>query len=237
MKILLKVPSRERHAKLLPLLAHYRACADHPDDLFILLSLDEDDPTLTEESLAAYRAIPNCTVVVGRSSSKIHACNRDMDRAPPFDCLILASDDMVPEVQGYDRILASIMTKHFPTTDGVIWTNDGYRGKTLNTLCILGRAYYERFGYIYHPDYKSLYCDNEFTVVSVCLQKVVYTDTVLIRHCHPYNLETEQDELYTRNNRWSVHDKLVYLRRLHAGFPKNGLLELQSTPSPNHHVT
>ena len=64
------------------------------------------------------------------------------------------------------------MIKHFPDTDGVLWFFDGWR-KDLNTLCIIGRKYYERFGYIYHPDYKSFWCDAEFTEVANKLKKQV----------------------------------------------------------------
>jgi hypothetical protein len=91
-------------------------------------------------------------IVVGRSCGKIGAINRDMDLAPPFDILLLASDDMIPIVKGYDRIIRDNMPLD---TDRVLHFNDGHRTDSLNTLCILGKKYYDRFGYIYYPEYKT----------------------------------------------------------------------------------
>jgi hypothetical protein len=89
---------------------------------------------------------------------------------------------MIPEFSGYDSALRDNMEHYFPDTDGVLWFNDGFQKHNLNTLCILGRKYYQRFGYIYHPAYKSLWCDNEFTVVASLLKKQLYFDKVIIRH-------------------------------------------------------
>ena len=115
----------------------------------------------------------NVTVVFGDSKTKIEACNADI-KDVDFDIVLLASDDMVPQVRGYDTIIKEAMEDYFPNTDGVLWFNDGYQSRAMNTLCILGKKYYDRFGYIYHPDYISLWCDNEFTVVANMLgrQKV-----------------------------------------------------------------
>jgi hypothetical protein len=77
------------------------------------------------------------------------------------------------------------MTEHYPDTDGVLWFNDGYQGNRLNTLCILGKKYYDRFNYIYHPDYISVWCDNEFMDVANLLGKQIYFDDIIIRHEHP----------------------------------------------------
>ena len=68
--------------------------------------------------------------------------------------------------------------------DHVLFYNDGYCGSKLNTMCILGRKYYERFHYIYHPAYKSLWCDNEFMEVADMLGKQTYYNTCLFRHDH-----------------------------------------------------
>jgi len=76
--------------------------------------------------------------------------------------VICASDDMVPKAWGWDNEIAIAMNQHFPDLDGCVHFNDGNTDGELITFSILGKRLYERFGYIYHPDYKSLYCDNEF---------------------------------------------------------------------------
>ena len=92
-----------------------------------------------------------------------HAINADIPTTA-WDILVLISDDMIPEIKSFDQIIRSKMKEHYPDTDGVLWFFDGWR-EDLNTLCILGRKYYDRFGYIYHPSYESFWSDAEFTEV------------------------------------------------------------------------
>ena len=78
--------------------------------------------------------------------------------------------------------------------------------------------YFRRFGYIYHPDYKALWCDNEFTEVADAFGKQTYFDDIIIRHEHPIWGYGQQDELNNRDNRLYQDDKQTYLRRKSAGF-------------------
>jgi hypothetical protein len=77
------------------------------------------------------------------------------------------------------------MKEYFPDTDGILFFNDGYQKNKLNTLCILGKKYFDRFGFIYHPEYKSCWADNEFMEVGNKLNRQQYIDDVIIRHEHP----------------------------------------------------
>jgi hypothetical protein len=87
-------------------------------------------------------------------------------------------------------------------------------------LCILGKKYYERFGYIYHPSYKSLWCDNEFTIVAHQLQKQIYFNTVIIRHWHPIITKVGNDSLYQENDKYFNEDKKTFLKRQLTNFFK-----------------
>lgn len=163
----------------------------------------------------------NLDFVYGKSLSKIHAVNRDMDHVKDKDwnVLLLASDDMIPQVKGYDQIILDKMAEHYPDTDGVLWFNDGFVGKRLNTLSIMGRKYYDRFGYIYNPEYTSLFCDDEFMHVSQMLNKVTYFDECIIKHEHPMNgASVPMDSLYRKNERFYQQDKAVFERRKAMNF-------------------
>ncbi len=218
MKLLIKFPTRSRPEKCLSTLQKYIDYAE--GELHFLITLDENDETITPSFLETLSHIPNCTTILGQSKSKIHACNRDMKFAPAFDILLLASDDMIPIVKGYDRIIRENMQRLYPDTDGVLWFNDGFRRTALNTLCILGRKYYDRFGYIYHPDYKSFYCDNEFTEVATFLEKQTYFNTVIIRHDHPFNTHETPDALYLHNDTYAEEDKIRWIARRNRRYPR-----------------
>jgi hypothetical protein len=219
MHILIKFPSRGRPEKLRSTFLKYVQMAEDTSKISFIVSLDEDDTTRTRTQLIVLKLFHKDTqVFVGPSCGKIAAVNRDLDPLPNFDILLLASDDMIPE-KGYDRIIREKMMKHYPDTDGVLFFNDGYRGPNLNTLCILGRKYYERFGYIYHPSYKSLWCDNEFTEVAYKLGKQTYFPEIIIRHEHPFWTKEDMDKVYVENQEWDSQDKQNYMNRSILGFP------------------
>jgi hypothetical protein len=86
-------------------------------------------------------------------------------------------------------------------------------------MCILGKRYYDRFGYIYHPSYKSLWCDNEFTEVAAGLGKHTYFGACLFRHEHASNnAASVADGLLLRNESFSGADHANYLNRRARGF-------------------
>ena len=105
------------------------------------------------------------------------------------------------------------MNEFYPDTDGVLWFNDGFQKGNLNTLVIIGKAYYDRFRYIYHPAYQSLYCDAEFTAVSGLLNKSKYFDEIIIKHVQYSIIKEEPDALYIRNDSLKTVDLITYQER------------------------
>jgi hypothetical protein len=132
---------------------------------------------------------------------------------------------MIPEIPGYDAIIKNTMLQAYPDYDGVLWFFDGHQ-KGLNTLCILGKKYYDRFGYIYNPEYKTWFCDNEFTQVAHMLKRQAMIQTVIIRHCHSDIVGYGHDELYKRNNvkEEQEADHRVFLARKDRDFDVTQLL-------------
>lgn len=184
MKLLIKFPTRNRPYKFLKVLSKY---AEYLDDKSteIIVSCDLDDPSMNEDYIKDIMLqYKNVTLLFGENKSKIEAVNANLSGVN-FDILLLASDDMIPIVKGFDTIIKNKMSECYPDTDGVLWFNDGHQENNLNTLCIIGKKYYDRFGYIYNPEYKSVYCDNEFMDVANILNKQTYFPEVIIQHQHP----------------------------------------------------
>lgn len=214
MTLLIKFPTRGRKDKFLETFATYHAMCADIERVRFAISIDRDDQAMNDPAvIARLESQRHTSVVVGTSQSKIDAVNRDMDRFPDWDIVLLASDDMIPQVAGYDAVIRDRMQQYFPDTDGVLWFNDGFLQNRLNTLCILGRAYYERFQYIYYPGYRSTWCDNEFTDVATALGKQQYFDEVLIRHEHPDWGYGQQDHIHHQNLNDLRHDKKLYKKR------------------------
>jgi hypothetical protein len=212
MKLLIKFPTRGRKDKFFSTLDKYYEYCKNIDNMDFLISLDEDDNEMNNtEVLKKLSNYKNTKVVVGLSKSKIDAVNRDLnDYNKHWDVVLLASDDMIPTVKGYDDIIRDNMMFNYPDTDGILFFNDGFQGNKLNTLCILGKKYYERFNYIYHPDYKSCWSDNEFMVVGDKLKKQSYIDIIIIRHEHPDWGYGNIDYVHNNNVKDWHHDNNVY---------------------------
>lgn len=229
MKVLVKIPTRERGFDWLH---HYTDNAVLPDTRF-LISVDEDDPQQAPN-------IPGVTIVTGTSKNKIDAINRDINEyGGEWDLLIVGSDDMRPEMRGYDKFLADHMQKTFPDLDGCLWlpTEDStphkrgghrmipgspaYQQHWICMLPIMGRTYYERFKYVYHPDYVAFWCDNEQTRVAQKLGKMRFiNEPDCVRHYHPaWHNEGVEDSLYGRSNPFFLSDQQTFNRRQRRGFP------------------
>jgi hypothetical protein len=214
MKILVKFPTRSRKNKFFNVLKKYHQFSNNINNITFQITLDNDDVEMNNpDTIEILKSFKNTTFVFGDSKSKIDAVNRDIDINGDWDIILLASDDMIPNVKGYDEIIINKMKEFYPDTDGVLWFNDGFQGKKLNTLCILGKKYYERFGYIYHTDYKSTWCDNEFMDVANLLDKQTYIDDVIIKHEHPDWGFGNRDEIHDENFNNVNYDMMVYKNR------------------------
>jgi len=198
--------------------------ANNTKDIGVVVSCDEDDMSMTrnlvqEELIRTLLPAGWSKLFFSPNKSKIQACNANMNEIDwNWDIVVLVSDDMIPQLKGWDDVIRTHMTVRFPDTNGILWFNDGHQGDNLNTLCVFGRTMYESFGYIYHPDYKSLFCDTELT--DLCkgelASKCMYVPYCIIRHEHPgTGYAQNMDALYDRNQKYWNEDMYTYIRRKH----------------------
>jgi len=215
---LIKFPTRGRPDKFFNTLDKYYYLLSGKRKVKFFVTCDVDDVTMNNTQVREkFKGYQNLEVEYGNSRTKIEAINSNVNKQD-FQILLLASDDMVPVVRGYDDIIIKSMCDTFPDFDGIVWFNDGVQQNRLNTLCILGRSYYNRFGYIYHPEYKSLWCDMEFTMVGNLLNRQKYFDQVIIKHEHHSVLNSEMDETYIQNETYEGIDKQTFIERQHKQF-------------------
>lgn len=209
MKLFIQFPTRSRPNRFTQYLLRYVEYLEDKSNFHIQVSCDTDDKTMNDPYMIHFiKCLRNVSIVFNDNRSKIEAINTGIPRQG-WDVLLLASDDMWPVTKGYDNVIRKEMKKNFPDTDGVLHFNDGIHGKKLNTLAILGNKYYNRFNYVYHPKYKSLYADNEFHEISKQLNKQSYSDTMIIQHLRK---EVKRDNLHKINHYYAQRDKLRYER-------------------------
>jgi hypothetical protein len=214
--------------------------ATRPDLIGIAMSCDQDDDTMArglvrEEFERTMITVSWRRIFYGNNKNKIEACNANMSEIDyPWDIVMLVSDDMVPVIKGYDDAIRSHMMASFPDTNGILWFSDGHQANKLNTLSIMGRSMYAQFGYIYHPSYKSLFCDTEFT--DLCkgslADRCVYVPTCIVRHQHPGNGYGPFDSLYAKNQLAWCDDMDNYIAR--KTYPYDWTILIASIPGREH---
>lgn len=218
--ILVKFPSRSRPDQFLRVLKGWASRMHAPSRVTWLFSFDEDDRSMRDirrhiEPILGLQF----GIYYGHSASKIHAINRDIDQVTmPWDILLVLSDDMVCQVDDWDTVIRNAFAEDL---DKMVWLFDG-KQKDICTLPLMGKPYYDRFGYVYNPVYTSVFADDEATAVARMLGKLVYSPLVLAEHRHPANVSTvKPDALYRKNETHAIwaKDEAIYKQRKTAGFP------------------
>jgi len=218
--ILFKYPSMWRPDWFKKTLKRYYSMLSGKNQYRFLITLNEDDKTMNSNEMRRnLDNLPNLMYKYGEHKTKVEAINADME-GEDFDILFLVSDDMIPMVRNFDVIIAKKMEKYFPDLDGALHFNDACCGQdNCITLSIMGKKLYDYFGYIYHPDYKSFFCDQEFTEAVRRLGKVKYFSQVVVKHDWK-GWGKKRDGVYTRNTELGRGDKETYIRRKELDFPR-----------------
>lgn len=220
LKILWKFPCRGREKMFFESLDSLNDNIRDRNNYFISLTLDTDDPILnTPEVIEKINTYPNVGIEWGLSKSKVDAINRNFPDYD-FDVVICWSNDMFLTFYGADDIIRGYLYNiinnhdddflcHFPEPDS---------GEHLNVLYIATRKYYNRFGYIYHDSYLSLFCDNETLEIAKLLKRYHYIGIPgLYVHKNPaYSHHgIERDELFNeQQSHWHLDEANFNKRKL-----------------------
>lgn len=230
MNILVQFPTFARPEKFLSCLSKYVNMSSGKNHLHFNINCDIDDATMNNtDSVEAvhtiFRDLDHCDfdMYFDKNTNKISAINDHIENKD-FDVVICASDDMIPQEEGWDDTIATDMQMYFPQLNGALHYFDGYKKESLITLSILGKSLYDHFGYIYHPDYRSLYCDDEFTRSVYNLGRVKYIDHLVIKHEHYGEKDNSNsgdfDLSAQKTLYYSGRDQMVFEKRKELGFPK-----------------
>lgn len=214
MKILYKLTSRSRPQKVLKVIENIKSLST-TEDYLIWCTLDSDD----EPSVQIKEQLDQMEKVkyfYGKSKNKIDAINRDMDILPEWDILVNVSDDQLFLIRGFDEIIIKAIKGtggdcfvHFP---------DENAKHHLATMSIMDNTYYNRDGYIYHPDYISLWCDNEAMEVAKRRGRYFYFPILIFDHYHPVYKKGVWDEQYHKTEAYYQEDQKTYKKRLNDNF-------------------
>jgi hypothetical protein len=216
MRFLFKYPTRGRPEWFRETLSEYYSKMSGNHQFQFVIAMDNDDEKMNKPAMRDWlNAQKNLSYFYSDHANKIQACNTGVPD-DGWDILVLVSDDMTPIEQDYDNIIAQDMRREFPGLDGALHYNDGKTGKLLASLSIMGRKFFERYGFVYYPAYKGTWCDNDFMDAAKQWGKYWYCDRTIIRHDWQKH---GGDEVYVKGNSTYHEDQDVYNWRKERKFP------------------
>lgn len=182
-----------------------------------ILSLDLDEPKYDEyvELFGAHHIVrenPNEGYVVGATNAAAKYATGDI--------LIYLSDDFdCPK--HWDRL---IVEKVNPTVPQILKVDDCLQpmGVAVLTIPIMTRAFYDKFGYFFYPEYKSMFCDEDLYHVARLMQALVFAPELKFPHLHPSNpsetLRSKSDDTYNRSNGMWAQGQALHNKRSRTNY-------------------
>lgn len=193
---------------------------DKPEGLEYILSIDEKDPA-KDWYLQAFYEIPEVEVIINPNQNMIEAANHGA-RLSTGDILILVSDDF-DCFPLWDRWIRNVTRGR---EDWTLKVPDGYRvNYYLQTLPIMDRTYYNRFGYIYNPIYTHMWSDTEASTVGYMLGKMLVVpdgeDVPIFKHNHYTAGLSPKDHVYEKNDSSMDSGRQIFFDRFARDFDLN----------------
>lgn len=216
MKISIIHPTRGRKEQALSTVTKWLRYADNPWDIEYLISIDNSD---TDSWMRTVRVVPhidsNCTIdikiIKNNNRSAIDAINFAALRASNNILIVVSDDTDCPE--HWDTLLLNTLEGK---SDFCAKVDDGLQ-PTLVTMPIMDRVYYERYGYVYYPDFEHMFCDQELTAVAIMTGKYIKL-SLTFSHLHYSSGQNEYDAIYAKNNATWAQGETLFNERLKTNF-------------------
>lgn len=238
LKFLIKYPTRSRPNLFSQRLEELYLSRSGDCSIRLVVSIDEDDETMDKKFVTEQfnewfypdKDSLVVSVIPKGKSGKIVACNDAVTESTKdfkdTDILMLMSDDMVVDIDNWDRRIANEFKIHGGKDPFALHINDGLQGRNLITLSIMNLKLYREFDYIYHPDYTSCFCDDEFTQIVWHNRICAYIRDSWFKH--QWVGINSPDELHEKNHKLMSADQPIFEARKRAGFPKRSIRTPQS---------
>lgn len=196
-KISLIHATRGRFAKAWRARRDWLKAADNPDSVEHIYGIDADDPESTMLCVCNHVTVPpNLGPVAAWNAAAVKSSGA---------VLVQLSDDWEP-FQGWDTaILDAIGDTSKPA---VLAVGDGTRTDNLLCMAIMTRARYKDQGFMFHPEFFSMFSDDWFSHCAFRDGVVIdERDRIIFEHQHPAFGKAEMDKTYARSNAGTNYEK------------------------------
>lgn len=179
-----------------------------------ILSIDTDDPSL--KTYLSYFP-EGYTVLINPNKSVVEATNVAAKESKG-DILIYLSDDFTPPKLWMEFVELEFQGVTEPMMLKVDDCLQRFEVGVL-TIPIMNRALYEKLGYFWHPEYKSMHVDVDLFETCKKLNVIKYAPHLKFPHNHYSNGKAAHDETYKRSEGNWDQGLQVLKRRRAQGFP------------------
>ena len=190
-------------------------------DVELIVSIDNSDawkayfdlyPPYPHEPIGSY-----IRLYMNDNDSVVQATNRAAKQATG-DILLYLSDDF----KCFDNWGLSVLKEFEGEDRPLLLKVDDCLQKfqvPVLTIPIMNRKLYERLGYFWHPEYKSMFVDEDLYWTAQKLNAMKMCSHLKFEHHHAANGKAPDDETYRRSAANWDQGKSVYQRRKAEGFP------------------
>lgn len=192
----------------------------------LIVSLDESDNTVDQYRTKYYKEAGGSRLygyktlerlVVHNNSSVVDATNIAAKESIG-DILLYLSDDFKCFDNWGLAVLKEFKKESRPLLIKVDDCLQQFQVPVL-TIPIMNRALYERLGYFWHPEYKSMFVDECLFWTVQKLGAMKMCPNLKFPHEHPANGKAADDDTYRRSAANWDHGKAVFAKHKAMGFP------------------
>ena len=195
-KISVLCPTRARPALAARLWKSVMETASSPDEIEIMVYLDQDDPETGgyQHEIDAFRAACRSELfaLVGKpSGGAVYAIN-SLAMRMKGEIAVAFGDDVIVETPGWDKILTERVAR-FKDNVYLAWFADGNRNAELALHPAVSRDVILGLGYFACPLFRHLYSDVYATELFRSIGRDVFIGEVIARHYNPEYGDREED--------------------------------------------
>jgi len=200
------------------------------NDFELIVSIDENDD-YKDQYFAIYSNVPKAKVIVNRNRSAVDAIN-NAAKESSGEILIVVSDD-TGCIINWDQIISNATAGK---SDFILKVFDGIQ-KWIITMPIMHRDYYNRFGYVYHPDFRHMFCDTYLTHQADALKKIIWRNDIRINHNHYSVTKQGKDPVSMQADSTIYEGEKVYINLIKQNLLLEGVDIWNLSEYANGHLT
>lgn len=187
-------PSRNRPQRLLTFINSVISLAHNPDNIEILVYIDNDDPAVPQYKNIQY---DNVQFVYGDEPSISNSWNTLAEMCKG-DVLIMGNDDLEYRTQDWDKLLLQELSVYH---DDIYcaWMEDGINADRHCAFPIVSRLWYETLGYFTPGVFNFGYNDTWVYDIGKRVDRCHYIPHITAEHCHFSVNKASFDDTYARN--------------------------------------